>query len=113
MCLENAPTDFALAYANFFVGKVAVIKDSLTHLKWLCCLPFLLQPVDHMMPLNFPLRAAALAATLLAPMLANATNGYFSHGYGAKSQGIAGIGIALPQDGLAAATTQRERRWSA
>lgn len=104
MCVDNAPTDFALAYANFFVGKVAVIKDSLTHPKWLCCLLFLLQPVNHMMPLNFPLRAAALAATLLAPMLANATNGYFSHGYGAKSQGIAGIGIAFPQDGLAAAT---------
>lgn len=33
-----------------------------------------------------------------------ATNGYFAHGYGVKSQGIAGIGVALPQDGLAAAT---------
>jgi long-chain fatty acid transport protein len=46
----------------------------------------------------------ALAAALLTPLLANATNGYFSHGYGAKAQGIAGVGIALPQDGLAAAT---------
>lgn len=33
-----------------------------------------------------------------------ATNGYFQHGYGVKSQGMAGVGIALPQDGLAAAT---------
>ncbi len=41
---------------------------------------------------------------LLATNTASATNGYFAHGYGAKSLGIAGIGIALPQDGLAAAT---------
>ena len=53
---------------------------------------------------NFPLRTVALAATLLVPVLASATNGYFSHGYGAKSEGMAGVGIALPQDGLAAAT---------
>ena len=32
-----------------------------------------------------------------------ATDGYFSHGYGVKSQGMGGVGIALPQDGLAAA----------
>jgi long-chain fatty acid transport protein len=35
---------------------------------------------------------------------AHATDGYFSHGYGIKAQGIGGLGIALPQDGLAAAT---------
>jgi long-chain fatty acid transport protein len=46
----------------------------------------------------------ACATALLAPLGAHATNGYFSHGYGAKSQGIAGVGIALPQDALAAAT---------
>jgi long-chain fatty acid transport protein len=32
-----------------------------------------------------------------------ATNGYFSHGYGIKSQGMGGVGIALPQDTIAAA----------
>lgn len=32
-----------------------------------------------------------------------ATDGYFAHGYGVKSQGIGGVGIALPQDALAAA----------
>lgn len=37
------------------------------------------------------------------PLAASATNGYFSHGYGVRSQGVAGVGIALPQDGLAAA----------
>lgn len=41
---------------------------------------------------------------LFMPLLAGATNGYFSHGYGIKAQGLAGVGIALPQDGLAAAT---------
>jgi long-chain fatty acid transport protein len=50
------------------------------------------------------LRRVALAAALAAPALAGATNGYFAHGYGIKAQGLAGAGIALPQDGLAAAT---------
>ena len=53
-----------------------------------------------------PLRAAAFAALCATalPQSALATNGYFSHGYGVKSQAIAGVGIALPQDGLTAAT---------
>lgn len=33
-----------------------------------------------------------------------ATDGYFAHGYGVKSQGMGGVGIALPQDAIAAAT---------
>lgn len=48
--------------------------------------------------LSFPLLAALAAAPAFA------TNGYLQHGYGVKSQGMAGVGIALPQDGLAAAT---------
>ena len=44
-----------------------------------------------------------IAGGLVAPA-AYATNGYFSHGYGAKSEGMGGVGIALPQDALAAAT---------
>ena len=51
-----------------------------------------------------PLIHTAVLPLLLAPGLALATNGYFSHGYGVKSQGLAGTAIALPQDGLAAAT---------
>jgi long-chain fatty acid transport protein len=47
--------------------------------------------------------AAALAAAL-APGMALATDGYFSHGYGMKSKGMGGVGIALPQDALAPAT---------
>jgi len=35
---------------------------------------------------------------------AQATNGYFAHGYGTKAKGMAGAGVALPQDSLAAAT---------
>ena len=34
---------------------------------------------------------------------AYATDGYFSDGYGMKSKGMGGVGIALPQDALAAA----------
>lgn len=40
---------------------------------------------------------------LLASSEAYATDGYFAHGYGVKSQGMGGVGIALPQDALAAA----------
>ncbi len=49
---------------------------------------------------RFAIAALALA---LAPA-AWATNGYFSHGYGMKAKGMAGVGIAVPQDALAAAT---------
>jgi len=44
------------------------------------------------------------AAGIMASPLAYATNGYFSHGYGMKAKGMAGVGVALPQDSLAAAT---------
>ena len=54
------------------------------------------------------LSATAYAAVLLtlgtSSLNAHATNGYFSHGYGVKAEGMAGVGIALPQDGLTAAT---------
>ncbi|MCZ7655826.1 MAG: hypothetical protein M5R42_18500 [Rhodocyclaceae bacterium] len=43
-------------------------------------------------------------AGLTVPGMAWATNGYFSHGYGMKAKGMGGVGIALPQDALAAAT---------
>lgn len=46
--------------------------------------------------------AVAMAAAL--PGAAHATNGYFSHGVGSKSSGMAGAGVALPSDALAAAT---------
>ncbi len=33
-----------------------------------------------------------------------ATNGYFAHGYGTKNKGMAGAGVALPQDAMTIAT---------
>ncbi|HDR8987192.1 MULTISPECIES: OmpP1/FadL family transporter [Burkholderia] len=46
---------------------------------------------------------ALLAVVAAIPGLAWATNGYFSNGYGVASQGMAGVGIGLPQDALSAA----------
>ncbi|WP_085316652.1 OmpP1/FadL family transporter [Derxia lacustris] len=47
--------------------------------------------------------ALALLAAFAASAPAHATNGYFAHGYGIQSEAVAGVGIALPQDALAAA----------
>jgi len=47
---------------------------------------------------------AALTAGLFAALPGHATNGYFSHGYGVRALGQAGVGIAWAQDALAAAT---------
>jgi len=44
-----------------------------------------------------------IAGGMVSPM-AHATDGYFAQGYGMKANGMAGVGIALPQDSLAAAT---------
>ena len=48
--------------------------------------------------------AAVMAAGLLVANDANATNGYFSHGYSIKNKGLAGAGVALPLDALGPAT---------
>lgn len=48
--------------------------------------------------------ALTMAAGLLVPVSAYATNGYFDYGYGTKDKGMAGAGVALPQDAMAAAT---------
>ena len=42
---------------------------------------------------------------------AHATNGYFAHGYGTKAKGMAGAGVAYPQDSLAAATNPAGMVW--
>lgn len=47
---------------------------------------------------------AAISAALAAPTAALATNGYFAHGYGTKTKGTVGAGVALSQDAMAAAT---------
>lgn len=45
----------------------------------------------------------ATIAALMLPVDASATNGYFTHGFGVRSLAVAGVGAALPQDGLTAA----------
>lgn len=49
-------------------------------------------------------KIAALLLVVGVSAPAFATNGYFSHGYGIKAKSMGGVGIALPQDSLAAAT---------
>lgn len=46
----------------------------------------------------------AVAVSILLPATSQATNGYFSHGYGTINSGMAGAGTALSQDSIAAAT---------
>jgi long-chain fatty acid transport protein len=54
---------------------------------------------------------AAAAAAVLAPGAALATTGYFAHGYGIKAKSMGGVGIALPQDALAAASNPAGIAW--
>ena len=54
---------------------------------------------------------AAATAAAFAPCAALATTGYFSHGYGIKSKAMGGVGIALPQDALAAASNPAGMAW--
>jgi len=54
---------------------------------------------------------AAATAAALAPLAAHATTGYFQHGYGIKAKAMGGVGIALPQDALAAATNPAGMAW--
>lgn len=49
------------------------------------------------------LLAIAIIAIAIFPMVASATNGYFLIGYGAKSRGMGGVGVAEGVDGLATA----------
>lgn len=49
------------------------------------------------------LLALAIIGMAIFPMVASATNGYFLIGYGAKSRAMGGVGVAVGQDGLAAA----------
>lgn len=53
---------------------------------------------------RFKLSALAIATAMACSPAAFATNGYFKHGYGQKSEGMGGVGVALPQDSLAEAT---------
>jgi len=46
----------------------------------------------------------AVAASMAFPGAAMATNGYFGHGYGVKSKGMSGAGVAMPLDAMDATT---------
>ena len=54
---------------------------------------------------------AAATAAAFAPLAAHATTGYFAHGYGIKAKAMGGVGIALPQDALAAASNPAGIAW--
>lgn len=63
-------------------------------------------------------KIAVLLAVAGLSTSAFATNGYFSHGYGMKSKGMAGVATAYGQDALAAATNPANmvllgNRWDA
>jgi long-chain fatty acid transport protein len=65
--------------------------------------------LDFVPRLRFPgalrlFATTALPAMVMAAAPAHATDGYFSHGYGAQSKGLAGAGLAYPKDSLALAT---------
>jgi len=57
---------------------------------------------DDLMRLFQQLLISGLLLAIITP--AFATNGYLSHGYGIKSRGLAGAGVALPQESLIIAT---------
>ena len=48
---------------------------------------------------------------LLATTAAQATNGYFAHGYGIKAKGMAGASTALAQDSMGGATNPAAMVW--
>jgi len=45
---------------------------------------------------------AVVTVVMLVPMVASATNGYFTHGVGLKAKAMGGASLAYPQDALAA-----------
>ena len=48
--------------------------------------------------------SALMVSGMFVTPVAQATNGYFAHGYSTKEKGLAGAGVAYSQDSLAAAT---------
>lgn len=52
-----------------------------------------------------------IAAGCLTPMIASATNGYFSHGYGLKGKGRAGVSTAFTDDTFGGANNPAQMVW--
>ncbi len=59
---------------------------------------------EEMVKLNRYLSVIGAVTLTALSVPAHATNGYFAHGYGTKNSAMAGAGVALPQDAMAAAT---------
>ncbi|MEJ2452185.1 MAG: outer membrane protein transport protein [Gammaproteobacteria bacterium] len=57
------------------------------------------------------LASAAVLAALAVPTTSFATNGYFSDAYSTKNGGLAGAGVALPEDAMASATNPAGMVW--
>ena len=55
---------------------------------------------------------AAAAAVALAPSIALATDGYFSHGYGMKSKGRGGASTAMATDAFGGAVNPATMVWA-
>ncbi len=53
---------------------------------------------------HFSFKSLSFLVLISISSFSFATNGYLAHGYGIKSKGMAGTGIALPQDSLIGAT---------
>ena len=63
--------------------------------------------MSRSLPATLPISLKAVATAALITLSlgsAHATNGYFAHGYGTQSLGLAGVAIALPQDALVIAS---------
>ena len=50
------------------------------------------------------LLAVAVGLAMGTVGVANATNGYFAHGFGTKTKGMGGVGMAISQDSYAPGT---------
>ncbi len=59
---------------------------------------------EHLPSVPWILAVAVACLAVLAAPAAHATNGYFTHGYGTITKGMAGAGVALPVDTMIAAT---------
>lgn len=56
-------------------------------------------------------RAGFAALCVAMTGAAQATDGYFSHGYGMRSKGMGGVGIAMPMDSMAGANNPAGMVW--
>lgn len=57
------------------------------------------------------LRVAAATVLSAAPLMAQATNGYFAHGFSAAQKALGGAGTALPEDSLVATINPAGMVW--